>query len=225
MYVIIIGAGEVGRYLGRELIEMGHEVLIIEKNRNICEELTEELGSIFLCGDGCEVSVLRRAGITRAEMFIAVTDGDDDNLAACQLAKQKFNVPEVIAKVNNPKNEHIFVKLGIDRTVDRVSLILEHIKLQIPQFSAIRLLAHRGMNQDVVLARPSSASPVIGKRIVDLSLPAGSLVSLIIRGGREPELPLPDSVLERGDQFICLLPAGTEREVQELLGISAPQRA
>jgi trk system potassium uptake protein TrkA len=223
MYVIIIGAGEVGRYLGKELMEMGHEVLIIEKNPKICEELGEELGSVFLCGDGCEVSVLTKAGITRAEMFIAVTDGDDDNLAACQIAKQKFNVPEVIAKVNNPKNEHIFTRLGIDHTVDRVSLILEHLKLQIPHFSVVRLLVHRGMGRDIVVVRPSSASRVIGRRVADVPLPEGALILLIIRGGREAEQATADAVVEVGDQLLCVLPTGTEHEVQQELGTPAPQ--
>ncbi len=224
MYAIIVGAGQVGRYLGRELLGMGNEVLLIERDHKICEELGAELGSVSLCGDGCEVALLGKAGIARADIFIAVTDEDDDNLAACQIAKQKFGVPQVIAKVNNPKNEHIFAKLGIDHTVDRVSLVLEHIKLQITAFPLIRLLNLKERGLDVVLVRVAEGSPAVGKPLRDLSLPSGSVVSLIIRQGQECRVPEPGTILEVGDQFLCLIFSGSEEEVAQAIGgVSARQ--
>lgn len=226
MYAIIVGAGEVGRYLGRELIGMGNEVLLIERDHRICEELGDELGSVSLCGDGCEVALLARAGIARADIFIAVTDQDDDNLAACQIAKQKFGVPQVIAKVNNPKNEHIFAKLGIDETVDRVSLVLEHIKLLIPMFPLIRLLNLKERRLDVVLVRVAEDSSAIGKPLRDLSLPSGSVACLTIRQGQECWVPEPGTTLEAGDQLVCLISSGSEEEVvQAIGGVSTHQRS
>jgi len=225
MYAIIVGAGQVGRYLGRELLGVGNEVLLIERDHKICEELGAELGSVSLCGDGCEVSVLAKAGIARADIFIAVTDEDDDNLAACQIAKQKFGVPQVIAKVNNPKNEHIFAKLGINHTVDRVSLVLEHTKLQMTAFPLIRLLNLKERGLDVVLVRVAEGSPAAGKPLRDSSLPSGSVACLMIREGQECRVPEPGTTLEAGDQLVCLVSSGSEGDVAHAIGgVSAHQR-
>lgn len=228
MYAIIVGAGQVGRYLGRELLGRGDEVLLIEKDHAICEDLGDELGSVSLCGDGCEVAVLTKAGIARADVFIAVTDEDDDNLAACQIAKQKFGVPQVIAKVNNPKNVHIFAKLGIDHTVDRVSLVLEHTKLQIGGFPLIRLLNLKERGLDVVLVTVAEDSPALGKPLRELSLPSGSVVSLIIRQGQECRVPEASTILEVGDQFLCVISSGSEAElaqaVESVSGRQSPDR-
>ena len=225
MYAVIVGGGEVGRYLGKELVSMGHEVLIIEKDHKICEQLGNELGSISLCGDGCEVAVLTKAGIARADVFVAVTDEDDDNLAACQIAKQKFNVPQVIAKINNPKNEHIFAKLGIENTVDGVALILEHIKAQISSFPLIHLLSLEDKGLEIVLIRIAEGSRAAGKSVKDLSLPLGSVVSIMIRQGQECQVPASDAILEAGDQLVCLIPSGSEEAVQAMLGVSGQEES
>lgn len=225
MYVIIIGGGGVGYYLAKELLNNGHEVLIIEKDAKRCERMEDELGSVSFCGDGCEVAVLTKAGIARADMFIAVTDEDDDNLAACQIAKQKFNVPQVIAKINNPKNEHIFAKLGIENTVDGVALVLEHIKAQISTFPLIRLLSLEDKGLDVVLIRIAEGSRAAGKSVKNLSLPLGSVVSIMIRQGQECQVPTSDAILEAGDQLVCLIPSGSEEAVQAMLGVSGQEES
>jgi len=225
MYVIIIGGGGVGNYLAKELLNSGHEILIIEKDHKRCERMEGELGSVSLCGDGCEVAVLTKAGIARAGMFIAVTDEDDDNLAACQIAKQKFNVPKVIAKINNPKNEHIFAKLGIEHTVDGVALVLEHIKAQISMFPLIHLLSLEDKGLEIVLIRIAGGSLAVGKSVESLSLPLGSIVSTMIRQGQECQVPASDTILEAGDQLVCLIPSGSEGAVQAMLGISTQEEA
>lgn len=225
MYVIIIGGGGVGYYLAKELLDNGHEVLIIEKDAKRCERVEDELGSISLCGDGCEVAVLTKAGIARADMFIAVTDEDDDNLAACQIAKQKFNVPQVIARINNPKNEHIFAKLGIENTVDGVALVLEHIKAQISTFPLIRLLSLEDKGLDIVMIRIAEGSLAAGKSVKDLSLPLGSVVSIMIRQRQEYQVPASDTTLEAGDQLVCLIPSGSEEAVQAMLGVSGQEES
>ncbi|HZP26747.1 MAG TPA: NAD-binding protein, partial [Dehalococcoidia bacterium] len=104
MYIIVIGGGKVGYYLGKELVESQHEVLIIEKDRAKCDRIVDELGDIVLQGDGCEASTMEIAGFGRADMVIAVTGEDEDNLVACQVAKAKFKVPRTVARINNPKN-------------------------------------------------------------------------------------------------------------------------
>ena len=111
MYIIIIGGGRLGYYLTKALLDEGHEVLIIEKDAAVCETIVAEMGSICIRGDGCEVSTLIEVGTGRADMFIAVTGDDEDNLVACQVAKHRFNVARTIARVRNPKNDIIFKKL------------------------------------------------------------------------------------------------------------------
>lgn len=204
MYIIIVGGDEVGSRLGKELLASGHEVLVIERNAERCDHLVNELGSISLCGDGCEMAVLTKAGIARAGMFIAVTHEDDDNLAACQIAKQKFNVPRVIAKVNSPKNEHIFAKLGIEHTVDVVGLVLEHIKEQSGISPLVHLLSLRDEGMEIVLLRVTKDLPIVGKAISDLPLNYGAS-SLLLRQGCEPTVHNPATVLEAGDQVILLI--------------------
>ena len=128
MYIIIVGGGRVGYYLTKTLLDEGHEVLIVEKEANICETINNELGSICLRGDGCETATLAEVGTERADMLVAVTGEDPDNLVACQIAKHKFSVNRTIARIRNPQNEVLFKKLGIDVTVSGTNVILEYIE-------------------------------------------------------------------------------------------------
>src|SRR3989337_2447465 len=173
MYIIVVGGGKVGYYLAKELVEEGNEVLIIEKDAGKAERIAEELGDISLRGDGCEASTMEMAGFGRADMVIAVTGDDEDNLVTCQVAKAKFKVPRTIARINNPKNEDIFKKLGIDTTVSATTAILSQIvEVKVPENSA-----------------------VVGKRIGDVLLPQQSLIALIVDSDVEPRVPRPDTVL------------------------------
>ncbi len=206
MYIIVVGGGEVGHCLCKQLLDEGHEVLVIEKDAKKCEHIEEELGDICLHGDASEITILNKAGITRAEMVIAVTGEDEDNLAACQIAKQKFNVPRVIARISTPRNEKIFAKLGVECTVDAVDIISEHIKAETMLFPLTRLFSIRDRGLEVVLVRVGRNSPAVGKPIGELSLPLGSVISLVIRQGEESEIPTADVVLKEGSQLICLVP-------------------
>ena len=139
MYIIIIGGGRVGYYLAKALLDEGHEVLILEKNPTVCETVNDELGSICNRGDGCEAATLAEVGAGRADMLIAVTGEDEDNLVACQVAKNKFKVPRTIARIRNPKNEVLFKKLGIDVTISSTNVILEQITEEVPTHPLIHL--------------------------------------------------------------------------------------
>ncbi len=116
MYIVINGGGKVGSYLGRALADKGHHVAIIEKRAEVLNKLTEELPTdvLLIEGDGCDVKFQEDAGVGHAEVFVAVTGEDEDNLVSCQLAKVRFNVGRTVARVNSPKNEHIFNALGIE---------------------------------------------------------------------------------------------------------------
>src|SRR5450756_1174488 len=124
MYIVVAGGGKVGFYLAKGLVNEGHELAIIERDRRKCEQIQEDLGSVVVRGDAAEAATLAEAGASRADVVVAVTGDDEDNLVICQMAKRKFQVQRTIARINNPKNERIFKLLGIDATVSSTEVIM-----------------------------------------------------------------------------------------------------
>jgi len=204
MYIIVIGGGRLVYYLTKALLEEGHEVLIIERDAATSQTINNELGSVCLRGDGCEVTTLNQAGTSRADMLIAVTGDDEDNLVACQVAKYKFNVPRTIARVRNPKNEALFKELGVDVSVSSTSIILEHIKHEVPSHPLLHLLTiqEKGLEIVEVTVPPGSAS--VGKQVKELALPPESILSLIIHIGKKPTIPASNTTIQAGDQIIAV---------------------
>ncbi len=212
MYIIIVGGGKVGYHLATALLREGHEVLVLEKDPGKASFLCEQLGSVCVRGDGCEARTLAEAGTERADMLIAVTNEDEDNLVACQVAKHKFNVPRTIARINNPKNEALFKKLGIDVTVSSTNLILEHIEEEVPTHPLVHLLTLKGGNLEVVEVKVPPNSAVVGKRMKEIALPPGSVIALMI-GKWGAIVPTPDTILEPEAQLIAV----TRPEAEEAL--------
>jgi trk system potassium uptake protein TrkA len=217
MYIIIIGGGKVGFYLAKALLNEGHEVLVIERDAIRTEFINNELGSVCIRGDGSEVTTLTEVGAGRANMFIAVTGDDDDNLVACQIAKHKFNVPRTIARISNPKNETIFKKLGIDVTVSSTNVILEDIEEEVPTHPITHLLNIREKGLEVVEVKIPPESPTIGKKVKELSLPQGSILTLIIPQQGKPKVPTADTVLQAEDQIIAVTTPETEETLRNTL--------
>ena len=124
MYVIVIGGGRVGYQLARHLLDRGEEVTLIEKDGRRAEWLEGQLGSIVMTGDGDEMAFLETTGIERADVVMAVSGDDEDNLIALQLAKKRFKVPLTIARVNNPANVEIFKTLGVDEAISATDVLL-----------------------------------------------------------------------------------------------------
>ncbi len=213
MYIIVVGGGKVGYFLTKALLAEGHEVLMVEKDAAVCEAVTEELGSVCIRGDGCEAATLAEAGTDRADMLIAVTGDDGDNLVACQMAKHKFNVRRTISRIGNPKNETIFKKLGIDVTISSTNIILENIQVEVPTHPLTHLLAFHDKGLEIVEITIPLDSPTVGNSVKQLSLPLGTTLSLIIRRGQKPIVPAPDTVIQAGDQII----AATTPEAEEAL--------
>src|SRR3989304_4253577 len=199
MYIIVVGGGKVGYYLAKELVEEGHEVLVIEKDPAKAERIAEELGDITLRGDGCEAATMEIAGFGRADMVIAVTGDDEDNLVSCQVAKAKFKVPRAVARINNPKNEEIFKRLGIDTTVSSTAVILAHIEQELPSHPLIALMTLRGGGLEIVEVKIPRHSSVVGKRIRELLLPQQSLIILPIDEEGTPRIPSDETVVRAGD--------------------------
>jgi trk system potassium uptake protein TrkA len=217
MYVIIAGGGSVGYYLCQALLKEGHEVLVLDKDVTQCERFSEELGSVCVRGDGCEVSTLTNAGAGRADVFIAATNEDEDNLVACQIAKYKFKVPRTIARVSNPKNEEVFKKLGVDVTIGVTNLIMQHIEEELPSHPLIHLVTMPEEGTEIVEIRIAEDSKAIGKAIKDLKLPMDCVLALLIRSGQKPKIPSPDTILQAEDRFIALTSLDSEEELRKAM--------
>jgi trk system potassium uptake protein TrkA len=217
MYIIIVGGGSVGYHLCKALLKEGHEVLVLDKDAAKCDNFEDDMGSVCVRGDGCEVATLAEAGVSRAEVFIAATNGDEDNLVACQIAKHKFGVPRTIARVNDPKNEGIFRKLGVDCPISVTNLILEHIEEKIPTHPLIHLLTMGEEKIEIVEVKILDGSKSAGKSVKELSLPSDSILALLIRNGNKPQVPTADTILEANDRIIALTTTDSEETLREKL--------
>jgi len=213
LYAIIVGAGKVGYHLAKALMQEGHEVLVVEKDRKTAEATADELGEIVMNADGCEVRSMREAGMNRANVVIAATGDDEDNLVICQMAKRKFGVPRTIARVNDPKNEELFQELGIDQTVSSTRIIFNLIEQQIETGQVIPLAALKKGEIEVVEANITTDSPVEGQRIGQLDLPPNTLIISVIRDGHAL-IPHADTKLRQGDSVIAMIKAERERELR-----------
>jgi trk system potassium uptake protein len=219
MYIIIVGGGSVGYYLCKALLNEGHEVLVLDKDSVKCERFSDELGSVCIRGDGCEVATLADAGTGRADVFIATTNEDEDNLVACQVAKYKFNVPRTISRVSNPENAEIFKKLGIDCTIGVTNLIMKHIEEEIPSHALIHLLSSSSEGTEIIEIKLDNESRAVDKSIKNLNVPADSIIALLMRNGEKPRIPTPEIVLKPNDRLIAFTTSSSESTLrQELLG-------
>jgi trk system potassium uptake protein len=217
MYIIIIGGGRVGYYLTKALLSEGHEVVIIEKDAGVCKIINDELGGVCIRGDGCEAATLAEQGTSRADILIAVTGDDEDNLVACQVAKYRFNVARTIARIRNPQNEIVFRKLGIDITVDSTNVILEHIKGELPTYPLTHLKDLGEVGLEIVEVRILPDSKAVGKKVKELSLPTGSRLSLIIHQSQKPHIPSADTTIRDGDRIIAITTPEQEEELRTIL--------
>ncbi len=210
MYIMIVGGGRLGYYLTQALLDEGHEILLVEKDPTICDTINSQLGSVCLRGDGCEAATLEKAGTGRANMLIAVTGDDEDNLVACQVAKYKFKVPRTIARVRNPRNEYIFKKLGVDVTVSSTTLILEQIEHEVPSHALTHLLAIEDRGVEIIEIRIPEEAATVGKEIKELPLPEEAKLLLVIRQDTKPFVPKAETTLAAKDQIIAAMPPEAE---------------
>jgi len=220
VFVLVVGGGKVGYYLTRELVESGHEVVLMEKDRVRADQIADEVGSIVIPHDGCEGKYLSEAGCNRADIVAAVTGDDEDNLVICQMAKHHFDVPKTIARVNNPKNESLFKHLGVDEIISPTRMILGSIEQDIPVHELLHLAALGEGELELIEAHLQAGSPAVGKAPRDLAIPDGCSLFAVIRHGIATPLR-PDMVLEEGDKVIAI--GKTECETllhEQLIGSS-----
>lgn len=217
MYVVVAGGGKVGANLTRSLLQLGHEVTLIEQRRDRFERLEEELEHRVQHGDATELFVLERAGIARPPDIVAATTGDDeDNIIICQLAREKYGVPKVIARVNDPRNQAHFDLLGISPTVCATSSLLALVEHEVPEHGLIHLLELRQENLEIVEVQLDKSSPSVGKRIDRLELPEGSRLISVVRDGLA-QIADGSTTLEAGDQVLAILQPGKEDELRRVL--------
>ncbi|MEW6040839.1 MAG: NAD-binding protein [Elusimicrobiota bacterium] len=214
MYIVIVGAGRVGYNLARMLTSGGHEIALIEKDRKRYEALSDRLGESIIYGNGIEEEVLKEAGANRADVLVAATGQDEDNLVVCQLAKVMFFVPRTIARVTDPQNEDIFTGLGIDATVSGTRMINMLIEQKVDASMITPLLALRG-NVEIVQVELSGDSPSTGKKISDISLPRECVLISIIRQDKVV-FPRGDTVFEENDMVVALVNKKDEQELRKI---------
>jgi trk/ktr system potassium uptake protein len=214
MYVLIVGAGKVGWNLARELIQKENEVTIIETDPARYAVVEEELEHSIHYGDGSELWVLERAGIERAELVIAVTGDDEDNILISQVAREKYGVERIVARCNNPRNLQHFELLGVKPAVSATDLILRLIEHEVPKYGLVHLLDLPQERLEIIELEVGEGSPAAGSTVKDLGLPDGSLVISILRDGAG-FVPGGDSVVQAGDEVLLVLDVGLEARVTE----------
>ena len=214
MYVIVAGAGKVGWNLARELIEKGHEVTLIEHNRQRYLTVEEELEHAVQYGDATELWVLERAGIQRADLVIAVTGDDEDNLLVCQIAREKYLCDRIIARVNNPRNLQWFELLGVQPAVSATDLILRLIEHEVPSYGLVHLLDLPAEQLEIIEVEVTPGAPAANQPVASIQLPEGSLIISVLRGGRG-FVPKADTVIEEGDEVLLVLDPGLEEAITE----------
>ncbi|HET9920015.1 MAG TPA: TrkA family potassium uptake protein [Ktedonobacteraceae bacterium] len=218
MYIIIGGGGDVGYYLTKSLLSQGHEVLLLEKNATRYQSLSEELGQSVMRGDACEARTMEEVGAQRADVVIAVTGEDEDNLVICQMAKKRYSVGRTIARLNNPKHEEIFQKLGIDITVSPTRSILSLIEVELSSTNFIPIITLKRAGVEIIEMRIPSEAPVAGRMLNQINLPRNSKVALIIREGQFI-FPTGESRIMGDDEVYAIVSREEEEALRKALGV------
>jgi trk system potassium uptake protein len=217
VYILIAGGGKVGANLTKSVLDLGHEVTLIEQRRDRFELLEAEYEHRAQLGDATELFVLERAGIARPpDLVVAVTGDDEDNIIICQMAREHYGVEKVIARVNDPRNQPLFDLIGISPTISATSIILAMIEHEVPEHGLIHLLELRKENLEIVEVQLDAESPSVGKRVARLDLPAGARLITIMREG-QAQMADDETELRPGDQVLAVLEPGKEEELRKVL--------
>src|SRR5919199_839403 len=216
MYVLIAGGGKAGANVMRSLLRAGHEATLIEQDRDRFEQLEGEFEHQVMLGDATEIFVLEKAGIRRPpNLVLALTGDDEDNLVISQLAKERYGVEKVIARVNDPRNQAHFDLLGISPTVSATRGLMALIEHEVPEHDLVHLLELRKENLEIVEVMIDDGAPAAGRTVEALDLPEGSRLISIMRNGRS-EIAVGSSELHPGDQVLAILQPGKEDELRRV---------
>jgi trk system potassium uptake protein TrkA len=215
--VVIAGAGAVGSFLAQDLSANGHEILVIDENPVAVDRVVAEAKITGIIGDACEVDVLQQSELATADVVIAATGDDEDNLVISLLAKQEFAVPRVIARVNHPKNHWLFNdSWGVDVAVSTPHLLSALVEEAVSVGSIVHLLEFEDGQTRLVEVTLTDSSPAARQTIEALALPRGVAIVAVVREGRVV-IPRTDTQLTSGDEVVLLVTAETEDKVRALL--------
>jgi trk system potassium uptake protein TrkA len=219
MKVVVAGAGNVGRHLAADLTERGHEVTVIEQDTGVMSRARAELpeGVNFLLGDACEPYILEEAKLGQADVIVAATGDDEDNLVVSLLAKQEFAVPRVVARVNHPMNEWMFTEQwGVDAAVSPPHILTALVEEAVTVGDVVRLLKldRSGAALVELTLRPDSTA--VGRPMYELRLPLESAIVAIVREGHVV-IPQPETVLAVGDEVMAIAKPEAEEALRKML--------
>lgn len=217
MKVVIAGAGNVGTFIAADLRVAGHEVLIIERDADLVSRLSPNLDVQWMVADACEVHALQEANLQDADVLVAATGDDEDNLVASLLAKQEFAVPRVIARVNHPKNEWLFNETwGVDVSVSTPHLLSALVEEAVSVGSLVRLLQFQGGGARLVEVTLAESSPAAGCPISKLELPRDATIVAVVRDDHVV-VPRGDTVIQAGDEVLALVSTESEMNLKAVL--------
>lgn len=215
MNIVIIGGGKVGYYLAKTLLSFHHKVSVIEQKRDICQKLADELNIPVFHGDATKIDILKNAETSKSDIVIAVTGQDEENLIACQLAKNNFRVGKTIARVNNPKNTNVFLKLGVDIPVSSTTVIADLIEQEV-DYAGMKTLTSIKNNKIVISEiEIKKNSPVFNKRVMDVKMPKDCQLLSVIKNG-EVLRPGEHLVLLDGDSVIVVSDSENKKYLRSL---------
>ncbi|MGH9064758.1 MAG: potassium channel family protein [Acidimicrobiales bacterium] len=225
MRVVIAGAGNVGVFLAEDLIKVGHDVLVVEKDPDLAARLQPSLPAAWVVGDACEVRTLQQAELETADVIVAATGDDEDNLVVSLLAKQEFAVPRVVARVNHPKNHWLFKPTwGVDVSVSTPHLLSALVQEAVSVGSLVRLLTFEGSSARLVEVTLADHSPAAGTSIAEVGLPRDATIVAVMRDNHVI-VPRGDTQLGAGDEILALVTPETEEDVKSLLVGAEPPEA
>jgi trk system potassium uptake protein TrkA len=217
MKVVIAGAGNVGSFIAEDLHNAGHEVLVLEQDDQLVAKLSKQINCTWVVADACEVSSLHKAGVADADVMVAATGDDEDNLVVSLLAKQEFMVPRVVARVNHPKNHWLFNKSwGVDVAVSTPHLLSSLVEEAVSVGTLVRLLSFEQSGARLVEVTLAEDSPAVDREIAQVGIPKGATIVAVVRTDNIV-VPRGDTILRIGDEVLALVTSDTEEQVKHLL--------
>jgi trk system potassium uptake protein TrkA len=215
MKVVVTGGGAIGRHVAADLVSRGHQVTLIEQDRATVDDLRADVPEVHvMLGDACEPWVLEDAELSQADVVVAATGDDEDNLVTALLAKQEFAVPRVLARVNHPKNEWLFTEQwGVDTAVSPPHMLTSMVEEAVTSGDLVQLLRLEGGRISIVEMKLEADSPAAGRPIYELRLPSDAAIVAILRDGHVV-IPQPETVFGEGDELVALAAGGAEQELR-----------
>lgn len=216
MYAVVVGGGVVGYNVLRALNALGYEAVLVEKDKGRYAQLEAEYEHMIIHGDGTDPSVLKAAGTERADLVIAVTGWDDDNIVISQFAREHFKVGKCIARVNDPRNQEHFDTLGIRFTVSAAQSILSLIEHEVPDHRVVNMLNLRHENLEIIELNVTGSAPIVGLPISKIKMPKNTRLISVTRNNRS-QIAKGDTIVQPGDRVMAILEPHQEDELISLL--------